>query len=133
VASPPRRISRLLTERPKLARLGRMLERQRRLLDAVRAALPPNLAPHCLHARIEGAVLILHVDSPAWNSRLRFQAPALLARLRTEAPNLRRVRIRVLAPIGNLPKPGNPSRPPHRRRIPREALADPDLRALLDD
>ncbi len=109
-----------------------MSRQQQRLLDQVRSLLPQPLAEHCLHARIQDRRLILHVDSPAWHSRLRFLAPQLLHGLRNLAPHLEQVVPRVLPPHtlqhgDRKANGGNASS----RRIPLSAIADDDLRALL--
>jgi len=107
-----------------------MLTRQQALLAEIRSQLPEPLATHCLHARIQGRKLILHVDSPAWRSRLRFHAPALLKGLRAQAPHLDRVSVRVLAPEGRIRR-GHVRRVTGQRHIPPEAIEDEELRALL--
>ncbi len=132
MARIPRPVSRLLSRDADLNHLQRMVERQQALLREVRALLPDPLAAHCLHARIRGSELVLHVDSPAWNSRLRFQAPALLRALRSRAPALRRVRVRVLPPAAATGTAPPPARGTRRRHIPLHRIADPELRALLE-
>ena len=125
----PGPVSRLLRERADTSHLLRQVERQRQLLAQVRDRLPPPLAAHCLHARIDGKTLILHVDSPVWHSRLRFHARSLLNALRPQAPTLSDVRIRVLPP------PPRRAEPPARRRRPappfEELIASEELKRLL--
>ncbi len=74
------------------------VERDARLVGAVRSALADELRPHCLHAALEGARLSLLTDGPAWASRLRFAAPELLAALAARGTMAAQVRIRV-APV----------------------------------
>ena len=73
-----------------------MLEQQQSLLEQVRNLLPAPVADHCLHARIDGTRLILHTDSSAWMTRLRFHGPHLVQALRPVAPHLTAVKTRVL-------------------------------------
>ena len=126
----PDKVSRLLENSRHLDHLVRMLTRQQALLAEIRSQLPEPLATHCLHARIQGRELILHVDSPAWRSRLRFHAPALLKGLRAQAPHLDRVSVRVLAPEGRIRR-GHVRRVTGQRHILPEAIEDEELRALL--
>ena len=76
--------------------LLRMLHQQQTLLEQVRQLLPSPVADHCLHARIEGTQLILHTDSSAWMTRLRFHGPHLIKALLTRAPHLKTLKTRVL-------------------------------------
>lgn len=125
----PGPVSRLLRERSATSHLLRQIERQRQLLGQVRSLLPAPLATHCLHARIDGRTLILHVDSPVWHSRLRFHARSLVNALRSEAPHLSEVRIRTLPPQSrNAATP-----PPPRRTAPPfdELIAGEELKRLL--
>lgn len=126
----PGKIASLLRKDPHLHHLARMLHQQQALLEEIRAKLPEPLAQHCLHARISGSRLILHVDSQAWGSQLRFHGQSLLRSLRSRAPNLREVSIRLLFP--EAPKKG--SRRGSEARRPAslaDAVSDPELRELL--
>ena len=76
--------------------LLRMLSQQRNLLEQVQSLLPEPVRDHCLHARIKGTQLVLHTDSSAWMTRLRFHGPQLVKALRSLAPGLQSVKIRVL-------------------------------------
>lgn len=60
-----------------LERLREGSARAASVLDAVRASLPPELAGHVLGASVKGATLTLLVDSAAWGTRIRYQAPQL--------------------------------------------------------
>ncbi len=110
-----------------------MVAQQQALLTSIRSHLPPPLAGHCRHARIQGRELILHVDSPAWHSRMRFHAPALLRALRAQAPHLQRVRVRVLPPPPPSPSPGSAARESRKRHIDPARLVDENLRRLLKE
>jgi hypothetical protein len=78
------------------------VERDARLLEAVRRALGGDLGPHCLHAVIEGGRLGLSTDSPVWASRLRFAAPVLVEALRAQGTAAAEVRLRVVP--GSVPR-----------------------------
>lgn len=69
----------------------------RRLTAAIRDALPPPLARHCLAANLDGDTLVLSCDSTAWAAKLRYQLPQLLQALqgRTNLPAIRQIRVRV--------------------------------------
>lgn len=85
-----------VTARGRSNYLLRMLEKQQSLLEQVRNLLPAPVADHCLHARIDGTLLILHTDSSAWMTRLRFHGPHLVQALRPIAPQLTAVKTRIL-------------------------------------
>jgi hypothetical protein len=64
--------------------LGYLIEhsnRLERLSRMVGDRLPPALEQHCRLANVTQQTLILHVDSPAWASKLRYYCPQLLADL----------------------------------------------------
>lgn len=96
------------------------LDQQAKLLAAVRKAIPAEFASACYHALIRDRVLVLHVDSAAWASRLRYLTPGLLSALRRAYPGLKSGRIRV--------RPSGTGRPAGRRarlsRAARSSLAD---------
>lgn len=109
----PRTVSNVVNNSDQLGHLARMLRQQRALLEQIRQVLPSPLPQHCLHARINGMRLILHTDSPVWNTRLRFHAPQILQSARQQAPNLSELDIRILLPeairpgrrpLGSLPE-----------------------------
>lgn len=79
-----RSIDNLLASGGPAADLARRAAAQSRLLEAVRAALPAELAGHCLAAALEQDTLLLLVSNGPWATRLRFQEPALLACLARE-------------------------------------------------
>lgn len=54
-----------------------------RLARRIQGLLPAELAAHVTGANIRDRRLIILVDSPAWASRLRFEAPALRRQLET--------------------------------------------------
>ena len=85
----------LLQDKPTLKRLERELKAQQALLHDVRQCLPADVATHCLAAQKRDEVLVLHTDSPAWATRLRYVAPQLISVLRPEYPALRDVAVRL--------------------------------------
>jgi len=130
VTNNPTKAASLLTRDPHLSHLARMLHQQQTLLKEVRSLLPEQLAQHCLHARISGNQLVLHVDSPAWSSKLRFHAQLLLKSLHPKAPNLRKVSIRLLFPEISRNPSGRKKHPPGHPSL-ADAISDPELRELL--
>lgn len=67
-----RRISQLLASSPDLKRLRQEAQENESLLHLVKSRLPDPLCDHCIAASLDGATLQLMVDSPAWNTRLRY-------------------------------------------------------------
>ncbi|WP_456412343.1 DUF721 domain-containing protein [Thiolapillus sp.] len=109
----PRTVSNVVTNSEQLGHLARMLQQQQSLLEQIRRLLPAPLGQHCIHARISGARLILHTDSPVWGTRLRFHAPQILQATRDQAPNLSKLDVRIhlssnirpaRKPLGSLPE-----------------------------
>ncbi len=109
----PRTLSNVVNDSEQLGHLARMLQQQQSLLDQIRQLLPKPLQQHCIHARISGARLVLHTDSPVWGTRLRFHAPQILQAARRQAPNLNKLDIRIFLPdsirpdrkpLGSLPE-----------------------------
>jgi hypothetical protein len=72
-----------------------VIDRQRQLLQAVCAQLPPPLNAHCQYAKLDEGELTLVTDSPAWASRLRFHAPELLSGLADTQGTIKTYRVRV--------------------------------------
>jgi hypothetical protein len=66
-------------------------------LDArVRALLPDELAAHVTGAVLHEDTVVVLVDSAAWASRLRFEAPELVKRLAPRYDGaVKRVRVKV--------------------------------------
>jgi hypothetical protein len=78
------------------------------LLGLVRKHLSGPSSLHCVNAQLQHETLIVHVDSPAWATKLRFQLGSLLPRLR-KAPSLdglQQILVRVL-PSAENKSPGN--------------------------
>jgi hypothetical protein len=64
-------VEHLVTQTRELKQFTRLLQ----------AELDPSLAPHCHVAQLTPTQLTIVVDSPAWSTRLRFQATALVRQL----------------------------------------------------
>jgi hypothetical protein len=121
--------------------LNSRLDEGLRLRRAWASAVPEPLASHAHPVRYAAGLLFVHVDTPAWASRLRQQQTSLLEALR-RTPVLRDttdLRARVVPPgSADFPTP-----PPRRRsRLTEKAakviertaadIADPELRAALE-
>ena len=96
MANKPQQVAGVVEDGAQLGHLYRMLKQQQALLEQIREILPAPLNAHCLHARIDGKRLILHTDSPAWSTGLRFHAPRIIAGLNSLAPNLNKVDVRII-------------------------------------
>lgn len=60
-----------------LERLREGAARAATALDAVREELAPEPAGHVLSASVRGSTLTVLMDSAAWATRLRYEAPGL--------------------------------------------------------
>lgn len=83
-------------------------------LDAlVKAGLPPSLQHHTRLAAIRDGCLVLHVDSAAWATQLRYRTPEILAQLPAEPEfdDVRSIRIRTRPVQGSDFVPADPARP----------------------
>jgi hypothetical protein len=78
------------------------------LLGLVRKHLSGPGSLHCVNARLQHDTLIVHVDSPAWAAKLRFQLGSLLPHLRKtpSLDGLQQILVRVL-PSAENKSPGN--------------------------
>lgn len=72
--------------------------------------LDSTLRAHCKIANYHNGTIVLHCDSPAWSTKLRYHTPAILDHLKTQCglDTLKTVRIRVkpAAGISASVKPG---------------------------
>ncbi|GEM_PF-6254838 len=48
-----------------------------KLRQTLQGVLPPDMAAHLIGVSLNGNRLVIYSDSPAWNTRLRYMAPAL--------------------------------------------------------
>lgn len=134
---PTRHISRFLHRNHRLHPILARIDNDRRLLEAVRTAVPDGLKEHCVHAAVQGDALILFTTSPVWATRLRFAAPDLIQSIPGLSPDTR-LTVRI-ATGSNIPRPG--PHPPKASRLSPETrhhllqaadgLADADLAAAL--
>ena len=92
---PLRHALRCLSDSETQGALLALIDRRHQLLQAIRARLSPPLDAHCLYATLEEGKLTLVTDSPAWASRLRFQAPELTAELVSTHGEIEACRVRV--------------------------------------
>lgn len=72
--------------------------RLERISRVVRNRLPAPLGSHCCVANITQQTLVLHADSPAWITKLRYHCPDLLDHLHRQPDlgQLRDIRIRAV-------------------------------------
>jgi hypothetical protein len=131
-----RSIDDLIDGNDALRHLSRVLAAHDALLRRVRAALPDEVAPHCVAAASDGNALRLLADSGAWATRLRYLGRDLLRQLRAGGLGLSAVEVRVLPPARR------PALPRHRTvrhsddgaaclEGTAEGIDDPALRAAL--
>ncbi len=100
--SPPektgalRGLGELLATDSTLKQLARTASRQIEVAECVRQQLPADLAGAiaACNLRADGT-LVITATSPAWASRLRFEAGAILAGCRPSWPAAARVQVRV--------------------------------------
>ncbi len=83
----------------------------RRWTGIFRSHIDADLAPHCYLGNMDESSLTVYVDSAAWATRLRFQAPQLLPLLRQTNPifsKLVSIQVKILTPGSQ-----EPSQPSH--------------------
>ncbi len=106
--SSPKHILNLLSPGPGL--LGTIINQiqlLKQLSLALKSHLPAPLDQHCDVAAVHQTTLVVHADSPAWATRLRYLAPALATSLRDQSGYqwIRDIKIKVR------PKTGRPHAP----------------------
>ena len=128
VTARPRPVRRLLGQNPTLRQIAQAVGAREKLLAEVRDRLPADMAPHCLFAQHRGDLLVLYVDSPAWATRLRFQAPQLLGAVGGAYQKKAQVAVRLLVQ-------GTGRRPSGdvRKRSPAAASTVTEAAAGIDD
>lgn len=131
----PTRVGTLLGRH--LRSLLEVLDQQRTLLAEVRQRLPGPLHTHITGVQLQPQRLVLHADSPAWASRLRYQVPALTESFRALVPDLKEVKVRIQPPQA---QPSTPTKAHKARLSPQAArylletadgLQEPSLSAAL--
>lgn len=104
----PRSIAKIL-EQVGNSDLRALSARSRQLADLERqvlACLPADLSGHCRVGGIVDGCLRLFTATPAWASRLRFEAPKLLQTLsRQGVTSVRSVQVRITPPAAAKPEP----------------------------
>ncbi len=98
----PRSINTFLHSAPVLRELRNSLGAQEKLLILTRSLLPAPLDQHCLSVQQHCSTLIVHTDSSAWASRLRYCSRDLRTKLRNKGVLVRKIEVRVF--ISNQPK-----------------------------
>lgn len=95
----------LVNKNTTLAYFQGQIAEQKRLLNAVRHALPENLAAQVRHCVIKETVLVLYSDSCAWASLLRFYQPKIIDKLAAAVPFvIKEVQVKLLKEVtGILP------------------------------
>lgn len=121
-----------------LQRLLAQAKTLQQLTHESRQYLPGSLAPHCLVANIRGNCLILHTDTAARASLLRYHLPTLLKHLRRHQAlrNLARasIKIRPQHPVPTRPAVGRLKLSPANASLLRhmaDGVDDPHLRAAF--
>lgn len=77
---------------PLLAEASRL----RRLTASLYRMIPSELAPHCEIIGLDDGILTIGVESPAWQTRLRFLQNDLLRTWQSQDPSISGIRIQVL-------------------------------------
>jgi hypothetical protein len=121
MARSPRSVRQLLKNKPTLKLIEAEISAQQALLEQVRQLLPGDLASHCVAAQERDQQLVLHLDSPAWATRLRYTSPQLLSLLKTAHPSLREIKVKMVL-----------TRSPPRRRLSAPHHSDLAAAIILD-
>lgn len=98
MASRPRSFSQLFSNNAELRKLQARAGENESLLHLVKSRLPDPVCDHCIAASLDGAVLQLIVDSPAWNTRLRFMQGTLVQTLEQAGMSIRQLKIITRSP-----------------------------------
>jgi hypothetical protein len=88
-------LDQLLKRQPLLAARAVQATENNTLIDAVRALLPADLAPHALAASQQRSQLLVTADGAVWSGRLRYAVATVLPALRRDWPGISSVRLRV--------------------------------------
>lgn len=91
-----------------LARIIERVDALNQVLDTVRRAVPPELAPFCLGVAWSGTTLLVALPHSAAAARLRMVAPSLLTALQIAGWHATSIRPQVQVALQReKPKPGN--------------------------
>ncbi len=107
--NPPRSFGTLVADGGPLERVVRRSEALRALDGRLQALLPPELRGRCRVANVRDDVIIVHAESAAWATRLRYLAQGLAQQLLGENG---RMRIRVQPFHASRFQPPTPTRTP---------------------
>ena len=88
-----------------LSEIINQIARLQHLSQTLRGALPAPLEQHCQVANVRGQSLLLHADTAAWATRLRYMAPTLVTALQNQGyPGIQHITVKV-RPRYNAPEP----------------------------
>jgi len=121
---------------PRISSLLHHISLLKQLDGALKDCLDQSAAAHCTVANLSDNMLIIHADSSAWASKLRFQTPMILSELRVacQLPALKSVRIRVRPAADKSPQTVMPDKRPISKDATRylelaaESTSDQELR-----
>ncbi|MEQ8659863.1 MAG: DUF721 domain-containing protein [Gammaproteobacteria bacterium] len=96
----PALLGRIVTRLSQLKQLTAQAERLATLNRLYGRDLPPQLRAHCRLAAVRDGCLLVHADSAAWATQLRYRAPELVASLpdEPEFAGVRTLRVQTRAP-----------------------------------
>jgi hypothetical protein len=109
------------------------IAKHQKLLEHIKAALPPPLDSHCLDCCInDKSCLLVFCENSAWAFNLRFYAEHMLTSARNQGERINSVQIRVISPIlGQSPQK---ARPQHfRHQAAATAISDVAATMMQDD
>ena len=95
----PTPVSRVFAVSERLRQLKKQTDRLRELDHRFKQHLKTPLSEHATLATISDGCLVVHVDGPAWATRLRYKTPEILAALEEDKyfEPVRSIRIRSLS------------------------------------
>lgn len=95
----PALVGRIVTRLSQLKQLTAQAERLATLDRLFGRELPPALRAHCRLAAVRDGCLLVHADSAAWATQLRYRAPEIIAALPDEPEfgGVRSLRVRTQA------------------------------------
>jgi len=69
--------------------------------------LSTSLQQHCYIANLRAGIVVIHVDSALWATRLRYEIPTHLKQWQTllSSPTLEKIEIRVRPPLSTIKSP----------------------------
>ncbi len=132
----PRPINTFMRSGPVLRELRNHLKTQEKLLALTRSLLPTPLDQHCISVQQHYSSLIIHTNSSAWASRLRYFSRDLRTKLQDKGVQVQKIEVRVL--INNPQKARSTRRAHHLSQAnakliesTADDIQDADLRAAL--